>query len=446
MTENQSTSASARPDSAASATGLRAALAHADFRRYVWGRFFGTIAWQMLGVAVGWQVYSITGDPLDLGLVGLAQFLPFFGLVLPSGQWADRTDRRLIIIGAYFIEAVCAFILIAFTLSGSTEVWPVFLAMGLFGAGRALWMPASQAMIINLVPNKVLPAAVAFNSSLFQVAVIAGPSIGGLLYALGESPWVIAAITSIHPVASDISMGALLVYALAAVMLITVIFLMIRVRPVRAVRSALDAGWGAIFEGLRFVWQRKPVLGAISLDLFAVLFGGATALLPVFAADVLKVGPEGLGILRTAPGVGAAVTAIWLARRPIARHAGRWMFGGVAVFGVSTVVFGLSTSFWLSCAALFLLGVGDMVSVFVRHLLVQLETPDGIRGRVSAVNALFIGASNELGEFESGLTARWWGAVPAVVVGGVLCLGVVAGYWRIFPQLRTLDRFPDPAR
>ena len=268
----------------------------------------------------------------------------------------------------------------------------------------------------------------------------------GVLYAIGESPWVIAAITEIYPVVSGLAVGALLVYALAAVMLITGIFLMIRVRPVRAVRSALDAGWGAIFEGLRFVWQRKPVLGAISLDLFAVLFGGATALLPVFAADVLKVGPEGLGILRTAPGVGAAVTAIWLARRPIAQHAGRWMFGGVAVFGVATVVFGLSTSFWLSCAALFLLGVGDMVSVFVRHLLVQLETPDAIRGRVSAVNALFIGASNELGEFESGLTARWWGAVPAVVVGGVLCLGVVGWYWRLFPQLRTLDRFPDPAR
>ena len=446
MTAGKSSSGSTPSDPAASGSGLRAALAHADFRRYVWGRFFGTIAWQMLGVAVGWQVYSITGDPLDLGLVGLAQFLPFFALVLPSGQWADRTDRRLIIIGAYFIEAICAFILIGFTLSGSSEVWPVFLAMGLFGAGRALWMPASQAMIINLVPNNVLPAAVAFNSSLFQVAVIAGPSIGGVLYAIGESPWVIAAITEIYPVVSGLAVGALLVYALAAVMLITVIFLMIRVRPVRAVRSALDAGWGAIFEGLRFVWQRKPVLGAISLDLFAVLFGGATALLPVFAADVLKVGPEGLGILRTAPGVGAAVTAIWLARRPIAQHAGRWMFGGVAVFGVATVVFGLSTSFWLSCAALFLLGVGDMVSVFVRHLLVQVETPDAIRGRVSAVNALFIGASNELGEFESGLTARWWGAVPAVVVGGVLCLGVVGWYWRLFPQLRTLDRFPDPAR
>jgi MFS family permease len=437
---------SASHDADASATGVRAALLHADFRRYVWGRFFGTIAWQMLGVAVGWQVYSITGDPLDLGLVGLAQFLPFFALVLPSGQWADRTDRRLIIIGAYVIETICAIILIGFTLSGSQTVWPVFLAMALFGAGRALWMPSSQAMIINLVPNSVLPAAVAFNSSLFQVAVIAGPSIGGVLYALGELPMMSAYAGSLNgglPMAGGF--GALLVYTIAALMLMTVIFLMIRVKPVRAKRVANDTGWRTIFEGLRFVWQKKPVLGAISLDLFAVLFGGATALLPVFAADVLHVGPEGLGILRTAPGVGAAVTAIWLARRPIARHAGSWMFGGVALFGVATIVFGLSTSFWLSCAALFLLGVGDMVSVFVRHLLVQLETPDAIRGRVSAVNALFIGASNELGEFESGLTARWWGAVPAVVVGGVLCLGVVGAYLRLFPQLRVLDRFPDPA-
>jgi predicted MFS family arabinose efflux permease len=291
-----------------------------------------------------------------------------------------------------------------------------------------------------------LPAAVAFNSSLFQVAVIAGPSIGGVLYALGELPMMSVYAGSLNgglPMAGGF--GALLVYTIAALMLMTVIFLMIRVKPVRAKRVANDTGWRTIFEGLRFVWQKKPVLGAISLDLFAVLFGGATALLPVFAADVLHVGPEGLGILRTAPGVGAAVTAIWLARRPIARHAGSWMFGGVALFGVATIVFGLSTSFWLSCAALFLLGVGDMVSVFVRHLLVQLETPDAIRGRVSAVNALFIGASNELGEFESGLTARWWGAVPAVVVGGVLCLGVVGAYLRLFPQLRVLDRFPDPA-
>lgn len=410
--------------------GVRAALRHRDFRHYVLGRFLATIAWQMLGVAVGWQVYSITRDPLDLGLVGLAQFLPFFALVLPGGQVADRADRRLVMVVAYGVEVVCALMLIAFTLSGSREVLWVFLAMALFGAGRAFWMPSGQAMVVNLVPGDVFPSAVALNSTLFQSAVIIGPSIGGVLYALGES------VLSVD--------GALLVYAVATACLLVTVLLIGSVRPVRAPRSDQPPSLHEVFEGLRFVMRRKPVLGAISLDLFAVLFGGATALLPVFAADILHVGPVGLGVLRTAPGAGAALTALWLAQRPIERHAGRWMFGGVALFGVSTIVFGLSTSFLLSTAALFLLGVGDMLSVFVRHLLVQLETPDAIRGRVSAVNALFIGASNELGEFESGLTAKWWGAVPAVVVGGVACLGVVAAYLWLFPQLRTLDRFPKP--
>jgi hypothetical protein len=238
--------------------------------------------------------------------------------------------------------------------------------------------------------------------------------------------------------------GALLVYCVALALMVAVVVLIGGVRPVRAPPSNKALSLHELFEGIRFVFRRKPVLGAISLDLFAVLFGGATALLPVFAADILHVGPVGLGVLRTAPGVGAALTALYLSQRPIERHAGRWMFGGVAVFGLSTMVFGLSTSFLLSTGALFFLGVGDMVSVFVRHLLVQLETPDAIRGRVSAVSAMFIGASNELGEFESGLTAKWWGVVPAVVVGGTACLAVVAVYLKLFPQLRKLDRFPQP--
>jgi hypothetical protein len=234
------------------------------------------------------------------------------------------------------------------------------------------------------------------------------------------------------------------VYVSALSILVVVLWLMFGIRPVRAPPTEAKFAWHELAEGFRFVLRRRTVLGAISLDLFAVLFGGATALLPMFAADILHVGPEGLGLLRTAPGVGAALTAIWLARQPISRHAGRWMFGGVAVFGVSTVVFGLSTSFWLSCFALFCLGAGDMVSVFVRHLLVQLETPDAIRGRVSAVSSMFIGASNELGEFESGLTASWWGPVTAVTVGGAACLVIVGVYWRLFPELRRLDRFPQP--
>ncbi|MBM4209033.1 MAG: MFS transporter [Gammaproteobacteria bacterium] len=410
-------------------SGVRAALAHRDFRRYTLGRFFATLVWQMLGVAVGWQVYSITRDPLDLGLVGLAQFLPFFALVLPAGQLADRRDRRLVIVAAYLIETLCVLTLIWFSWSGSKDVRWVFLAMALFGAGRAMWMPASQAMVVNLVPTAVFPAAVAFNSTLFEVAVITGPAVGGLLYAFGESRLQIS--------------GALLVYCTGFVLLVIAITLIAGIRPRRAATPTDPVSWREFTLGLRFVFQRRTVLGAISLDLFAVLFGGATALLPMFAADILHVGPEGLGILRTAPGVGAALTALWLARRPISRHAGAYMFGGVAVFGLATIVFGLSTSFWLSACALFCLGAGDMVSVFVRHLLVQLETPDAIRGRVSAVSAMFIGASNELGEFESGLTASWWGPVRAVTLGGIACLVVVAGYLKLFPELRRLDRFPQ---
>ena len=410
--------------------GLREALRHRDYRRYALGRFFATLAWQMLGVAVGWQVYAITKDPLDLGFVGLAQFLPFLALVMPGGQLADRADRRLVMVFAYVVETACVVVLLWFTLSGSRQVWPVFLAMALFGAGRAFWMPSGQAMVVNLVPPDIFPTAVGLNSTLFQTAVIIGPAIGGVLYALGES-------------ALDVD-GALVVYAVALVLLAIVIWLIAGVRPVRAPQSKEPVTTREFFEGLRFVFSRRPVLGAISLDLFAVLFGGATALLPVFAADILHVGPVGLGTLRTAPGVGAALTAAFLATRPIERHAGRWMFGGVALFGVATIVFGLSSSFVVSLLSLFLLGVGDMVSVFVRHLLVQLETPDAIRGRVSAVSAMFIGASNELGEFESGVTARWFGTVPAVVFGGAACIAVVVAYLRLFPELRRLDRFPQP--
>lgn len=411
-------------------SGVRAALRYRDFRRYALGRFFATLAWQMLGVAVGWQVYAITKDPLDLGLVGLSQFLPFLMLVMPGGQLADRADRRLVMVFAYVVEAVCVVVLAGFTLSGSREVWPVFAAMALFGAGRAFWMPSAQAMVVNLVPAEVFPSAVGLNSTLFQSAVIAGPAVGGVLYALGESLLEVD--------------GALVVYAVALALLVLVIWLIAGVRPVRAPPSQRPVTTREFFEGLRFVFGRRPVLGAISLDLFAVLFGGATALLPVFAADILHVGPVGLGTLRTAPGVGAALTAALLATRPIERHAGRWMFSGVALFATATMVFGLSTSFVVSLLALFLLGIGDMVSVFVRHLLVQLETPDAIRGRVSAVSAMFIGASNELGEFESGVTAKWFGTVPAVIIGGLACAGVVLVYLRLFPELRRLDRFPQP--
>ncbi len=401
-----------------------AALSHADFARYAFGRFCATIGWQMMNIGVGYQLWQLTRDPLALGFVGLAQFVPFVIMVLPAGQAADRADRRAIMAGSYALELLVAAVLLAFTLSESRATWIVFGAMALLGIARAFWMPAGQAMTPNLVPPSAFAGAVSVNSTLFQIGVIAGPALGGLL-AIAGVEWV---------------------YGVAAVLLTISTGLIAWVKPVRSVASDRSWQFRDALEGLRFVIKRRPLLGAISLDLFAVLFGGATALLPIFATDVLNVGPAGLGALRSAPAVGAALIAVWLGVRPITRHAGRWMFAGVAAFGIATLVFGISTSFVLSLVALLFLGAGDMVSVFVRHMLVQLETPDAIRGRVSAVNAMFIGASNELGEFESGITAKWWGTVPAVVIGGCATLIVVASYVWLFPELRKLDRFPQPAR
>jgi MFS family permease len=296
-------------------------------------------------------------------------------------------------------------------------VWPVYVAVGTFGATRAFWAPAGQAILPSLVPRQQFPDAVAINAILFQVAVIAGPALGGVLFLLG------AAV--VYGVCLALFLVALVVMAGA------------RTPPIeRGAETALDQQF---LEGVRFVLRERAVLGVISLDLFAVLFGGATALLPIFANDLLHVGPAGLGLLRTAPGAGAALTAGLLALRPIRRHAGAWMFGGVAVFGLATIAFGLSRLFPLSLLALGIAGAGDMLSVYIRGILVQLRTPDAIRGRVSAVNSMFIGASNELGEFESGVTASWFGTVPAVLIGG-LCTLVVAAVWlRRFPELRRLD-------
>lgn len=399
-------------------------LRHTAFVRYLSARLLATLAAQIQTVAVGWQVYEITRDPLDLGLVGLSQFLPFVLLILPAGQMADRYDRRRIVTLCYATETLCAILLLLFTLFEITSPVPVFGAMTLLGCARAFSMPTGQALLPNLVPREDFSRAVALNSSVFQISTIAGPALGGVIYLAGPS----------------------VVYTSVAVTAAIATLLMMRVTaPDVPARAREPAGLATLLSGLRFVSSKPTVLGAISLDLFAVLFGGATALLPIFASDVLHIGPMGLGVLRTAPGIGAALCALWLAMYPISRHVGYWMFGGVFVFGGATLVFGLSTSFWVSLVALVLLGAGDMVSVYVRHLLVQLETPDAIRGRVSAVSAVFIGASNELGEFESGLTAKWWGATRAVVIGGVATL-VVTGVWaRLFPALWKMERFPQPA-
>ncbi|MBS0395991.1 MAG: MFS transporter [Proteobacteria bacterium] len=400
---------------------LRAVLAQRPFTRFLTARFAGSLAAQMQTVAVGVQVYELTHDPLDLGLVGLSQFAPFLLFVLLAGHAADRLSRKRIVFACFVLQLGCSAALAGLTHAGLAHTWPVFSVMAVLGSARAMMAPASQALMPNLVPQALFGRAVGINSGLWQVATIAGPAVGGALYAAAGPGGVYGAAAALNAVA---------VLATAAI-----------AAPAQPAPTA-PTSWHTLLEGLRFVWRRHGVLGAISLDLFAVLFGGATALLPAYATDVLGVGVTGLGWLRAAPGIGAALMAAALAARPISRRAGRAMFAGVAVFGVATVVFGLSRSYWLSLVALAALGAADMVSVFVRHLLVQLETPDAMRGRVGAVSWLFIGASNELGEFESGITAAWWGLVPAVVVGGAATLAVAALWARLFPELRRLDRFP----
>ncbi len=415
-------------------SGGFAVLRHRDFTLYLCARTFSSVATQMLVVAVGWQVYHITGRLIDLGLIGLSQFLPFLCLVLFAGHAADQFDRRLILLSCNLVQLICAVLLLIFALGKLTHTLPIFAVLAVLGVTRAFQMPAAQSFLPNLIPTAELGNAVAINSSIFHVATIAGPSVGGILYAVAEQ-------------SSGSNSGAALVYGVAAALMVGAVILMslIRLRRRSSVRTAVS--WASLLQGLHFVWHRKPVLGAISLDLFAVLFGGATALLPAFTQDVLHAGPDVFGYLRTAPGIGAGATALLLAFRPIKRHVGLYMFAGVAVFGVATVVFGLTRSFWVALMALAVLGAGDMVSVFIRHLLVQLETPDEIRGRVSAVNAIFIGASNELGEFESGFTAAWFGLVPAIVVGGVATLAVVALWGQVFfPGLRRLQSFKQLER
>jgi MFS family permease len=401
-------------------------LRQATFARFLGARLLSTLAAQVQSVAVGYQIYEITRDPLDLGLVGLSQFLPFVVLILPAGQVADHFDRSRVLSACYLVGIASAGVLLWYTSQGVTVAWPVFASMVLFGCARAFAMPSGQALLPNLVPPEAFSRAVALNSSSFQLATVAGPALGGLLYLAGPRAVYL----------SVIGLG------------LVSLLLMIGVRPISAPASMAKEpmGWQSLLLGLRFVASKPVIFGAISLDLFAVLFGGATALLPIYASDVLHVGPDGLGWLRTAPGVGAALCAMVLAFAPITRRVGAWMFGGVAIFGVATIAFALSTHFLVTLLVLAVLGAADMVSVYIRHLLVQLETPDQIRGRVSAVNAVFIGASNELGEFESGVTAKWLGALRAIVLGGTLTL-VVTGVWiRLFPTLWRMDKFIEPVR
>jgi MFS family permease len=392
------------------------AFRHRSYAFYWTSRFVATFATQIISVAVGWQVYDLTRNPFDLGIVGLVQFLPSLLLVLVTGAAADRFNRRGIMSLCLLLEAAVCFALLAVTWSGTRSVMPVFAILVVFGIARAFFGPASQSLLPNLVPSEDLANAIAWNSSSWQIATIVGPVAGGLLYGVSEYA----------------AYGSALALMIGAAFLVMII-----PRPAQRV-SAQSRSLAELFAGFRYVWNEKVVLGAISLDLFAVLLGGATALLPVYARDILHAGPWGLGLLRSAPGIGALIVAAWLTRHAIRDHAGLIMFVFVAGFGFFTVVFGASTAIWLSVLALALMGACDMISVYVRETLIQLWTPDAVRGRVNAVNMVFIGASNELGEFRAGLSAAWIGAVPAVIVGGIGTM-TVALLWAIwFPQLRKV--------
>lgn len=395
----------------------------AMFMRLWYARLFGTAANQMLMVALGWQMYELTGNAWDLGLVGLYQFLPGLLLVLVAGHAADRVHRGHIIVSCMVVQAIVAATLMLGSAGvGASHSWitreALLLLSVVLGAARAFQMPAQQALTPLMVPAALLPQAMAFSSVGMQVAVIGGPALGGVIYAA----------------------GAQAVYAVCLLSFAGGAFLISRVRFTQAPPAREPVTLRTVLAGASYVWHHKTILGAISLDLFAVLLGGATALLPIFARDILHAGPWGLGLLRSAPAVGALVMSLWLMRRPLKRHVGRTLLLAVAVFGLCMVVFGLSTWFWLSLVALAVSGAADMVSVVIRMTLIQLETPDAMRGRVSAVGAVFVGASNELGEFESGALAAWLGPVASVVLGGVGTI-VVAACWRqMFPALRRRDR------
>ena len=396
-----------------------AAFRERNFRLFQGARLLSTIATQAQSVAVGWQIYDITGDPLDLGLVGLAQFLPAFGLSLVTGHVADRYDRRRVVIACGVAMAASSLLLLTLARAG-TGTLPIYAALFFFAIARSFQRPAGAALLTHTVPPEVFPNAVVWGSSIWQLGTIAGPAVGGILYWLGG--------------------GAAPVYGAAALLYVAAITFDSRLGVRLGGLEKRGVSWSTVLAGVRYVFQNKIVLGAISLDLFAVLFGGAEALLPVYAKDILHVGPMGLGTLRSAQALGAAAMAVAIAWRPLERRAGRTLLLCVLAFGVTTIVFGVSTFAPLSFVALVLNGAADMVSVVVRQTLVQTATPPEMRGRVSAVNTAFIVASNELGFFESGVTAAWLGTVPSVVLGGVAVCVIVATWTFLFPALRRVDR------
>jgi len=394
----------------------RAAFTHPGFVLFQVARFLIVAAVEMQAVAVGWQVYEITKRPLDLGYVGLAQFLPGILLFPISGHASDHFQRRHVLSACYACWAVCFAFLFALAHGQTHSVNAIYVVLVLIGVVRSFNSTASRSILPQLVPEEHFPNAVAWNASIFQAATILGPAFGGILYAAFRGPslvYVIATLTAIGATVSSF-----------------------RIRPEVKARRREPMSLKTVFAGLHYIWRKKLILGAISLDLFAVLLGGAVALLPVYAREILHTGPWGLGLLRAAPGVGAAIMAVLLAHWPLRGRSGLTLLWAVAGFGVLTIIFGLSRSLTVSLIALLLLGASDMISVIIRATLTQLATPDEMRGRVTAVDMIFIGTSNEFGQFESGVTAQWFGTVPAVVLGGIGTL-VVIGVWAwLFPELR----------
>ena len=401
-----------------SSAASRALFRHSPFLLYFLGRIFSNFSRQIVAVAVGWQVYELTGSAFQLGMVGLMQFLPTAILTFLAGHTADNFNRKRVVQVCQWIEGLTAAFLAWGTIGGWLTVSHIFIASVIFGAVTAFERPAGAAMLPGVVPNSLLQQGTALSSGALQIATISGPALGGFMYAI--SPGAPYVLTAVFWLLAGLFNGAVPMLARAS--------------------TAGAPTLRSLFAGVDFVRRNPTVFGTISLDLFAVLLGGATALLPIFAKDVLQVGPVGLGLLRAAPAAGALITTFLLARRPLQRRVGMRMFQSVIIFGIATVVFGLSKEVWLSMLALGLMGASDEVSVVIRLSLVQLATPDDMRGRVSAVNFLFVNASNQLGEFESGVTAAWFGAVPAVIIGGVGTIAVALLWMKLFPALRDVQR------
>ncbi len=428
MTSAAQASAPPAPKRPLDSDGIEgAAFSSRNFRRYQIARLLVILGAEAQSLAVAWQIYQITHSPLFLGYTGLALFLPGIVFVLPAGHVADRYERKTVIIVCYIVQALCTALLLYFSLFGVSRVFWIYAVLFLIGGGRAFSGPASSAIQPQLVPKGAFVNAMTWGSAIFQTANIMGPAVGGLLFTISL------------PHAVERWSGAPLVYVVTLITMITFVLLVSTLRPRAEIVEKRGFSLSTVFAGGRYVRRAKLLLGSISLDMFAVLLGGAVSLMPVFATDILHAGPRGLGMLRAAPAVGALCTSVVLARRPIRHRAGKLMLVGVAAFGAATVVFGLSNSLPLSLAALLVIGASDNVSVIIRQTILQLGTPPEMRGRVSAINWLFLGASNEFGEFESGLTAHWFGTVRAVVYGGIGSL-IVTGLWSVFfPRLRNVD-------